>query len=125
MRFGLTRTIILACLLLAACSGPRQPEFVSGQTKSFELVAKQYAFEPALITVNKGDQVRLFITSADVAHGISIPAFDATTILSPGKTTELDFIADKAGVYEFRCSVQCGEGHSHMTGAIEVLEEPQ
>lgn len=112
------------CFLLVACS-TAQPVSTTGQTKEFSMTAKQFAFEPALITVNKGDAVKLFLTTADVAHGISIPAFHASAIIEKDKTTELDFVADKTGMYEFRCSVPCGEGHQQMTGAIEVLEATQ
>lgn len=117
--------LFILCLLLVGCTSASQPVSTTGETKEFDMVVKQYAFEPALITVNKGDTVKIHLTSSDVEHGISIPAFRASAIIPAGKTTDMTFVADKAGIFEYRCSVPCGTGHRDMLGAIEVTEATQ
>jgi cytochrome c oxidase subunit II len=92
----------------------------SDTVKSFDITAKQWEFIPNRIEVNKGDSVTLFIASIDVNHGIGIPDFGVFTALKPGQTTEVQFIADKAGTYTFFCNVQCGSGHRGMTGTLIV-----
>ncbi|MBI2476565.1 cupredoxin domain-containing protein [Candidatus Uhrbacteria bacterium] len=88
----------------------------------FNVAAKQWAFEPSTITVKKGQTVRLSVTSADVAHGLAIPAFAVTARLEPGKTTSVEFTADQTGSFPFFCNVICGEGHSGMKGTLIVTE---
>ncbi len=88
--------------------------------KSFNITAKQWDFVPSTITVNKGDTVKLSITSADVTHGFRLAAFGVNENLSPGSTVHVEFVADKVGNHSFICSVFCGHGHSVMSGTLIV-----
>ena len=88
--------------------------------KEFNMTAMRFAFEPSTVTVNKGDQVVLHVTSTDVTHGISLPDYNILQTLPPGETKTMTFIADKAGQFTFFCSVLCGSGHSSMTGKLIV-----
>lgn len=88
--------------------------------KEFNMTAMQFAFEPSTVTVNKGDQVILHITSADVTHGISLSAYGILETLPPGETKTITFAADKVGEFTFFCSVLCGSGHNSMTGKLIV-----
>ncbi len=88
--------------------------------QTIKMTAKKFAFEPSTVTVNKGDKVRLEITSADTVHGFSLSAFNVSADLEPGKTSVVEFVADKAGTFTFSCSVFCGAGHGGMTGTLIV-----
>lgn len=90
--------------------------------KVVALVAKTWSFEPKIITVKKGQKVQLEITSRDVTHGFSLPDFNVQVSLVPNQTQVVEFTADKAGTFPFRCSVFCGDGHALMTGTIVVTE---
>ena len=92
----------------------------SSTVKEIEMTAKQWEFSPSIVEVNKGDTVRLRVTSIDVAHGIYIPEFNLNKVLEPGKTVTLEFVADTIGEFDFICSVQCGTGHSGMNGKLIV-----
>lgn len=89
-------------------------------TQTFDVVAQQFEFSPASITVNQGDTVVLNLTTADVPHGFSLPQFDVNETITPGKTKTVEFVADTAGTFSFACSVVCGAGHSGMTGTLVV-----
>lgn len=91
-----------------------------GEVKEFKMTAKQWDFEPNTITVNQGDTVKLSIESIDVAHGFAISKYDINTVLNPGQTTNIEFVATTKGTYSFFCSVQCGSGHSGMKGTLIV-----
>ncbi|MBI2416150.1 MAG: cupredoxin domain-containing protein [Candidatus Kerfeldbacteria bacterium] len=93
---------------------------VTAATKTFDISASQFTFEPSTITVNTDDTVVLNITSQDVPHGFSLPDFGVSETLTPGKTTTVEFVADKAGTYSFSCSVVCGSGHATMKGTLVV-----
>jgi heme/copper-type cytochrome/quinol oxidase subunit 2 len=88
--------------------------------KEFDIEAKQWSFEPSIISVNEGDTVKLNIESIDVTHGFALFEFDVNERLAPGKTVTVEFIADKAGEYTFFCSVPCGSGHGSMNGKLIV-----
>ena len=86
------------------------------------MVARKWVFEPDTITVKKGDTVKLTVESVDVTHGFALPAFGINENLTPGKTVEIEFVADNAGTFPFACSVVCGSGHKGMTGELIVEE---
>lgn len=92
----------------------------SQNVKEFDIIAKQWDFTPSVIAVDVGDKVILNINDVDVSHGFTIFEFGVNERLTPGKTTRVEFIADKAGEYTFLCSVPCGRGHSGMRGTLVV-----
>jgi len=88
--------------------------------KEFKITAKRFQFEPSTIEVNKGDRVRLLVTSTDVPHGIAITEYGINERLDPGKEVKIEFTADKEGTFTAFCSVFCGSGHSGMKGRLIV-----
>lgn len=90
------------------------------KVKEISMTARQFSFEPSVIEVNKGDKVKLQITSTDVTHGISLPVFGINKRLPPGRTVEVEFTADRTGTFSFACSVYCGSGHGRMKGKLIV-----
>jgi cytochrome c oxidase subunit 2 len=67
-----------------------------------------------------GRSVRLVMTSQDVIHDFSIPAFRVKQDVVPGRYTAEWFKATKTGVYHLFCSEYCGTAHSQMVGWIVV-----
>ncbi|MDO8557644.1 MAG: cupredoxin domain-containing protein [bacterium] len=88
--------------------------------KEFTVTATQFTFEPSVIRVTKGDVVRLKLVNADVAHGIVIPEFNVNLMAGAGVFQTTEFTADKAGIFDFYCSVYCGSGHPGMRGQLVV-----
>ena len=100
---------------------PEAPPSADAATvKEFKLTARQFSFEPGIIEVNKGDKVRLVITSMDVPHGFSIREYGINERLDVGKPVTIEFTADKEGTFTAFCSVFCGSGHSNMKGKLIV-----
>ena len=92
----------------------------SAEVKEFKITAKQFQFSPSTIEVNKGDKVKLVITSTDVPHGFAITEYGINERLDPGKPVTVEFTADKQGTFTTFCSVICGAGHSGMKGKLIV-----
>ena len=88
--------------------------------REFTMTAKNYEFDPGVITMKKGEKVRLIITATDRDHGIKIDAFDIDQVLKKGAPTTIEFTASKSGTFEFKCSVYCGMGHRKMKGKLIV-----
>ena len=90
------------------------------KTVTFNLTAKQWAFEPSKMTVSQGDDVVINIKSVDVHHSFVINAYDVDVDLEPNKAQTVRFTADKKGTFTFFCDVFCGAGHSDMVGTLVV-----
>lgn len=86
----------------------------------FEIKAKKFSYTPNIITVNRGDTVKIRLLSEDVHHGFFLDGYGIKTSAHPGMEGSLKFIADKPGRYTFRCSVTCGEFHPYMVGYLVV-----
>ena len=94
----------------------------SSDVKTFTVVAKRFAFEPAVIEVTVGDKVRLIVTSADSVHGIGIRKFKVNTLVPRGgKPVTINFTASEAGSFPIVCSEACGDGHADMRGSLVVV----
>ncbi len=111
---------VSGCIGQQPATAPSEQVQPTGEIKEFEITARQFSFEPNVITVNKGDIVKLKITSADVTHGFAINEFNVNEQLEPGKTVNVEFVADKTGTFSFYCSIVCGAGHSGMRGQLVV-----
>jgi cytochrome c oxidase subunit 2 len=68
-----------------------------------------------------GQPVKLTMTSEDVIHDFSIPAFRMKMDVIPGRYTTAWFEATKPGVYHLFCDQYCGTDHSKMAGQVVVL----
>ena len=75
------------------------------------------------LVVPVGKKVRLQITSADVIHAFSMPAFAVKKGAVPGRLNETWFQADKVGIYYGQCSVLCGKLHGFMPIKIIVVSD--
>jgi cytochrome c oxidase subunit 2 len=122
---------VLASVLLAGCTGNASPPSPSedvpatppGKLVEITVTAKNWDFTPGVITVKKGDTVRLTLRSIEGTHGFSLPAFGINERLEAGAPPKIvEFLADKTGEFDFRCSVMCGKGHMGQKGKLVVLE---
>ncbi len=112
--------------LLPALAGIAQQAPISAPTlvvREFHMIAKKYKYEPNVITVKKGEVVRLIITALDRKHGFKLKEFGIDQILLKDAPTTIEFTAGKAGTFEFKCSVFCGFGHGRMKGKLVVEDD--
>jgi cytochrome c oxidase subunit 2 len=85
-----------------------------------QVTLRKYEFSPGSLRVRKGEQVRLIMTAADHDHGFKLDDFDSNQKIPKGTTVVVEFIADKDGTFQFRCSSVCGLGHRNMKGTLVV-----
>jgi cytochrome c oxidase subunit 2 len=111
-------SFVAAVMILAGIiSLPAQQ---NGAVREIQVTAKKYEFDPSVITVKQGEQVKLIITSQDTTHGFALKAYGINKKLAKGKPVTVEFTANKAGSFPFRCSVFCGMGHRRMKGMLIV-----
>jgi len=113
---------IIAATLCAA-GAPAQGPAAASEAREIQLAAKKYEFSPNLITVKKGEHVKLVITALDHDHGFKLDAFKINEKLKKGKATTVEFTPDQAGTFPFACSHFCGMGHGKMKGKLVVEEQ--
>lgn len=86
----------------------------------FRIEASRFAFAPAVLRANPGDQVTIDLVATDVVHGIYIDEYALQASADPGQTARLTFTASKPGLFRFRCLVPCGQLHPFMIGKILI-----
>ncbi len=72
-----------------------------------------------------GRPIELVMTSEDVIHDFSVPAFRIKHDVLPGRYETLWFTATQPGDYHLFCTQFCGLDHSKMVGEIVVLPAAQ
>ena len=109
---------ITAGLIVAFAPLPIRP--VAPQERTFRIDARQYAYSPAELRANVGDEVTFELISTDVVHGLYLDGYGVSVEAEPGQTTIVTFVADKPGSFRFRCNVTCGAMHPFMIGKLTV-----
>ena len=105
------------CLIMPLSSSPSD----QGSTRTIEIHAHRYAFEPSEITVKKGETVQLHLISDDVPHSLLIPDLginEPTTKSHPGDAT---LTPKNTGDFHGRCGRFCGSGHGRMLFTVHVV----
>lgn len=64
--------------------------------------------------------IRILVTSADVIHSWSVPAFGVKTDAIPGRVNESWLNIKKPGIYYGQCYELCGIGHAFMPIMVEA-----
>lgn len=72
-----------------------------------------------------GKKIRVLVTASDVLHSFAVPALGAKVDAIPGRTNELWFDIDEAGMYYGQCSELCGSGHAFMPIAIKAVTQAE
>jgi len=120
--------VLLAMCATAAGAWARQVKGggVVEEIKTIDVLASQFQFEPATISVTQGDRVRLRLRSADRTHSIAIKAFRVKALIPKvGEAVTVEFVADQTGTFDFTCAEYCGTGHAGMKGRLVVLARGQ
>lgn len=69
-----------------------------------------------------GRKIKLTMTTEDVLHDLSFPAFRTKADVVPGRYTTIWFEPTKPGKYRIFCAEYCGLNHSGMGGWVYVME---
>lgn len=74
--------------------------------KSFTVIGGNYSFEPKEIKVKQGDVVKIIFQNNEGFHDWKVDEFSAATKrIKAGEQDSITFTADKAGTFEYYCSV--------------------
>ncbi len=98
----------------------------NGNKVKVYMTAVRSHLNPEHITVNKGDEVTLYITNleraVDETHGFGISGLNVHVSVEPGKTASVKFVADQEGVFPYYCTEFCSALHLEMMGYLYVKD---
>jgi nitrous-oxide reductase len=93
------------------------------------MTAVRSHFTPDLIRVTEGDNVHIHITNLeqaqDATHGFAIDSYNISLSLEPGEHDDVDFVADRPGVFPLYCTEFCSALHLEMAGYFMVAPKTQ
>jgi heme/copper-type cytochrome/quinol oxidase subunit 2 len=91
-------------------------------TAEIEVRISRRGFEPARLTLRKGETVRLVLSSGDGAeHCFAVDGLRVEKRVRPGQETRFDLTPERAGVFAIHCCLAAGGDHSER-GELTVLE---
>ena len=104
--------------------------------RTLTIIAHKYAYDPPILRVNQGDQIHIRLVAKDVTHGFYLEGYDLDAKVRPENPTfwvrhpsageeykeaeEIQFTANRAGKFHYRCSITCGYMHPFMQGELIV-----
>ncbi len=112
--------IVIAALALLAAFSPLPLPAAAPAERRMRIEAGMSQYSPSEWAVNPGDRVTVELVATDVEHGFSLDNYNFALAAKPGQTVSGTFIADKSGVFRFRCSIPCGNLHPFMIGELRV-----
>ena len=90
------------------------------QERHITIDATQFQFNSGRVEVNYGDHVFLTLTASDVVHGFYLDGYMLERRVTPGISQHIEFTANQAGKFRYRCAVNCGPLHPFMIGELVV-----
>jgi plastocyanin len=123
MEVAMKKTLVAAGLLAVAAIV--QPGRASAEERSFTVINLEYqgskAFVPSTIVVHEGDTVKIKVVNNIPGdpnqHGFAIPEFKVEKVVTRGEPQDVQFVADKAGVFPIKCQLH----PAHLGGELVVL----
>jgi heme/copper-type cytochrome/quinol oxidase subunit 2 len=109
---------VVLCVAVAVASTAAQDH---GPTaRPFTVNVRKYAFDPPRIEVDQDDLVKIELTSADIAHSLTIDEYRIAKRVSPNHPVTFEFRADKPGTFRYYCNLQIDDGCRGTRGELVV-----
>ncbi len=124
--------LIVLCLFIIGMKGYWHMRVAPSNAMTINVVGRKWSWSfdytqginSDTLVVPVHQAIRLKMTSLDVLHSFSIPAFRTKADVIPGRYSSLWFEATRTGVFQVFCTQYCGTNHSYMWTAVKVLEKP-
>lgn len=97
------------------------PIVVPTDTGEAFLAARAFQFEPVL-QLRVGESVRIYLSSYDFQHGLSIQPLNLNFQVLPGYVYVVNLTPTTTGEFGLICNEFCGLGHHVMSGRIIVTD---
>ena len=105
---------LLGAMILAACGGG------ASAPQEITVEASEFKFDPATITVNVGQPVRVIVTNTGaLEHTFTITDLGVDEPTPIGLTVTFEFTPTESGTFELICTVP-GHKEAGMVGSVVV-----
>ena len=115
--FALILAALPTCLATAAFADTQQFTVVNVEFEGTKI------WLPATLVVHKGDTVKIKlinnVKSDPNVHGYAIGAFKVAEVVPRGEPKEVEFVADKEGIFPINCQLH----PAHVGGQLVVLDD--
>ena len=121
LKIGLS--LVLAMAFVIPLSARTVDATGGSGVKEIAVTNRGLVYDVSEIRVNVGDTVRVTYTNGGGRHDWVVDEFEGakTRVISAGQSETVEFVADRAGTFEFYCSVP-GHRQAGMFGAFVVVE---
>ncbi|MDF0751532.1 cupredoxin domain-containing protein [Marinobacter sp. 71-i] len=111
--------LLMACVLAASPGAVSAHQHKDGDTRTVEVVAKEFTFEPSRIEVAPGSRVEIkLVNEGNLSHNLHIAGEGMKTeTIQTGHTDTVTVTAPENGKLEFFCNVP-GHKQAGMRGKI-------
>jgi cytochrome c oxidase subunit 2 len=124
-------TILVLVIFFVGWKGFVYMRTVPADAMPVKVMARQWSWtfeyengkQDILLRVPVDRPIKLVISSADVLHSLSIPAYRIKEDALPGQETYLWFLPDEPGSYDLFCTEYCGVAHASMITKVDVLSQ--
>ena len=120
-------SIVICTLFISLCAivcVRARAETIEPSVTEIRVTLRKFRIGPKIITVQKGQPVKLIIASKDVEHGFAIKELKIKQRIEAKQTKTIVFKPEQTGRFRIYCSVFCGDGHDDMTGELVVTDGP-
>jgi cytochrome c oxidase subunit 2 len=99
-------------------------ELIAHSPTHYELhyVARMWKFEPEDVTIPAGSTVDIYLSAADVTHGLILLGTDLNLMAVPGVVNYARVKFDQPRTYQLLCHEFCGAGHDRMAAELHVVD---
>ncbi len=89
--------------------------------RTIEIHASKFKFDPAEITLKKGETVKLVLISDDVPHALSVSGLPIHADMVKDHPSTVVVTPSEVGDFHGKCSKFCGPGHRDMHFMVHVV----
>ncbi|KCZ72748.1 hypothetical protein ANME2D_01182 [Candidatus Methanoperedens nitroreducens] len=120
--------LLLGVIFISGCidqpqdqtATPTVPVTPTGEVKEYTIRESNFELDPATITANLGDTVRITVINDQGTHNLFIEGYNQRVNIVPAGTTQvMEFVADRAGTFDMWCEV-AGHRDAGMEGQLIV-----
>jgi len=85
-----------------------------------QMLARMWSFEPQEVVLPPGSDVTLYLSSADVVHGMQILGTNVNLMAIPGTVNLATVHFDREGEFPVVCHEYCGDKHQSMAARFVI-----
>jgi cytochrome c oxidase subunit 2 len=115
----LHKLLVVGATLAAVAYSISAQSAPSNSVPEFTVKAQKFEFSPSVITVKRGDHVRLTLVALDAEHGFKLDAFHIDRKVPKGQAVTVEFTADQAGDFSFQLLALLRNGPRENEGSVD------